>query len=59
MSDALAGSLYAGMEPMTTYYYQVGDPRWYYGMSETFSFTTVGLHPPTNKTLGSYQLPFK
>jgi hypothetical protein len=36
---------FIGLLPGTTYYYKVGDPRYYYGMSPVISFKTMGAAP--------------
>jgi len=44
-SPLLHHVLLEGLLPGTTYYYKVGDPRYYYGMSPVISFKTMGAAP--------------
>ena len=39
-----------GLVPGTTYFYKVGDPRYYYGYSGIMNFTTLGVAPGTAPT---------
>jgi hypothetical protein len=45
VSPVLHHVLLEGLLPGTTYYYKVGDPRYYYGMSPVISFKTMGAAP--------------
>lgn len=50
----------AGLLPKTTYFYQVGDPRFYYGLSPILNFTTLDITPPSAaEPSGAFKLPFR